>query len=93
MAHPAVNDIDAIPDLRRVAEEVRDSRSPVRLRVAGQEVATILPASGVESPMSEQSDDEAFLSSLGGWKGLVDAERLKAESEASRGSDRPAVEL
>ena len=41
-----------------------------------------------------QADGEAFLSSAGGWKGLVDTEKLKADIYASRRiSTRPPVEL
>ena len=41
-----------------------------------------------------QADHEAFLSSAGAWKDLVDTEQLKADIYASRRiSTRPPVEL
>ena len=44
MSEHAVIDIDDLATLRRVAEEVRDSRSAVRLRIDGMDVAVMLPA-------------------------------------------------
>lgn len=95
MAETAVLDIDDIPAVRKMAEEVRDRRSPIRLRIGGQEVAMVLPSIEIddEDATTDQTDDEAFYAALGGWKHLVDGERLKDELAAMRGSDRPTVEL
>lgn len=93
MSQRSILDVDESPALRRIAEEVRKTRSPVGLRVAGQVVAVLLPAPDRGPLAIEGSDDDAFFASLGGWKDLVDGERLKAEGAATRGSDRALVEL
>ncbi len=36
---------------------------------------------------------EAFEAAFGGWKGIVDGDRLKKDVAASRGSRRPPVKL
>jgi hypothetical protein len=36
---------------------------------------------------------EAVLASVGGWEGLVDAERLKQELDEARGDESPPVAL
>src|SRR3989304_6569689 len=37
--------------------------------------------------------NEAFCGALGGWKGLVDGERLKKDLASTRGSRRPPARL
>ena len=96
MAQPtATIDITDLPELRRIVEEVRATREPRVLRAGDEDLAVLTPlATGHRSdPTETRTDDEIFLSSFGGWAGLVDAEQLKADLKAARGSDRPPVEL
>ncbi len=88
-------DISDLPDLRRVAEEVRAAKEPYLLRAGDQDVALLIPLREEEPRPGgrTQADRTAFLSAFGGWKGIVDGETLKRESTASRGSDRPLVVL
>ena len=51
------------------------------------------PSKGRSKSVLRAADYDAFHSAAGGWKGLVDAEALKKEIMASRGSDRPPVNL
>jgi hypothetical protein len=90
-----------MPDLARLAEEVRESRTP-RVLLRGDEViAKIVPASPrpVMPPPGRKrekakEDEEAFLSSAGSWNGIVDTDQLKKHIAESRAlSSRPPIEL
>jgi len=89
-------DITHIPELLRLAEEVQKSNQLTVLIKDGEEVLEVRPA----KPSKRRSkaalraaDYEAFRSAAGGWKGLVDTEALMKDIMASRGSDRPPVNL
>ena len=89
-------DVSDLPEVRRLAEEVRAAGEPYLLRSGTDEVAILLPIA--ESERSgrgdrTEADYDAFLSSFGGWKGIVDTEELKAGIRAGRSSDRPPVDL
>lgn len=88
-------DITDLPELRRLVEEVRAGNEPRVLRAGDEDVAVLtpLPLSPAPGPDATPSDDEIFLSSFGGWQGIVDGEKLKRELEEARGSDRPLVVL
>ena len=97
-----VIDISHSPDLLQLAEEVRRRNTPAVLRHGDEDVAVIMPlADGAtrtakRSPIKKRSaaDLEAFLSSAGGWKDLVDTEKLKRDIAESRArSSRPPVTL
>jgi hypothetical protein len=94
MSQPTtIIDISALPELRRIIEEARTARAPRALRVDDEVVAILTPIrpAGPPDETSEESDDAAFLSSFGGWKGIVDGEKLKRDLKEARGSDRPLV--
>jgi len=95
-AHKSM-DVRDIPELIRLAREVHESGEFRILREGDKELAMILP---MEPPVSypwrdkTEEDYEAFRSSAGGWKGIVDVEQILKDNEESRRiSTRPPVEL
>src|SRR2546426_886729 len=82
MSHPMPIDITTIPDLARIVEEVETTKKPRELRRDNQTVAVILPA--INKREKTRADYEAFKSAAGGWKGLVDTEKLKRDIYESR---------
>jgi hypothetical protein len=91
-------DIGNLPELLRIAEEVSATGAPRLLKRAGQELAIVMPVrvGARRRPRRPRTpaDSEAFLSSAGGWKDLVDTEQLKRDIYASRRiSSRPPVGL
>ena len=96
MAQPTVIDVAALPELRRMAEEVRDTREPIVLQVDSEELAILIPlpmSRGSAKRVLSQAEIDAVMSAAGSWKGLIDVERFKAEIKAARSSTRPPVEL
>lgn len=84
-------DIADIPELRRIAEEVRDTGRPYILRIGGADVAVVAPIDEeAERPTAEH--EAASRASFGGWRGIVDGEQLKRDLAEARGSGRPVVE-
>jgi hypothetical protein len=94
-AHEAI-DISNLPEVARLAEEVRQSRTPRDLRRGEEVIARIVPATPLPATLPTrrrgrqitEEDRAAFLASAGSWKGLVDAEQLKKDIKEARGSDR-----
>lgn len=91
-------DISSVPDLVRIAEEVRTTGRPRILRRNGEDMAMVVPiAPGHKRKVRRtrtKADYDAFLSAAGGWKGLVDAEKLLADIYESRAiSTKPPIEL
>lgn len=87
-------DIDDVPELVSLVEEVCLSREARVLRRHEEDVARIVPIrrTRLRKPKSA-ADHEAFLASLGGWADVdVDA-FLAANRESRDRSTRPAVEL
>jgi hypothetical protein len=91
MVKPARSiDVSETPELARIAEDVRGSGEPCLLRRGDEELAMLvpvgrrLPTRRLKKKKLTAEDIEAFLSSAGGWAGLVDAEKLKADIYASR---------
>ena len=97
-AMPSI-DITDVPELARIAEEVRSSGEARILRRAGEDIAILSPATALHDPKRgprsrTKEDRQAFLAAGGGWKGLVDTDQLIADTYASRRrSSRPPVEL
>lgn len=90
-------DITHSPDLLRVAEEVRRSKTPRVLRAGDEDVAVIMPVTTrprqrVKRAKTE-ADYEAFLASAGSWRD-VDVEGFNFYFRQRRDTgDRPPVEL
>jgi hypothetical protein len=81
-------DITNTPDLLRLAEEVRRSGKPRLLRRDDEDLAVLSPAPAkrrTQKPRTyTKADDEAFLSSAGGWQGNVDVAQFLKNNEESR---------
>lgn len=96
MRQPTSIDVTDIPELRRIAEEVRDTREPVVLLTEVGEIAVLVPIQQQERRphrRPSQAEIDAVMSAAGSWEGLVDVEELKAQWNAARGSNRPPVDL
>jgi len=90
-------DIGRLPELVRLACEVKETREPRVLRWEGEDIAILVPVKPAARPRRRarsKADYEAFLSSAGGWRDLIDAEKLIEDIyESRRISSRPPVEL
>lgn len=88
-------DVSEMPDVARLAEEVRVSRTPRVLRRDGEDMAVLIPAprsTRRRTKRHSEADWEAFRASAGSWKD-VDTDKLIADISESRRSSRPPVEL
>ena len=89
-------DISSMPELIRLAEEVRRTKKPRLLRRNNEDVALLVPASPPPRRRSKKTPTEedmaAFRASAGSWKD-VDTDRLIADIYRSRRSSRPPVDL
>ncbi len=88
-------DISSMPDLARLADEVRSTKQPRRLRRNNEDVALLVPATPATRRRAKAvrpADDAAFLASAGSWKD-VDTDALLANISESRRSSRPPVDL
>ncbi len=91
-------DISDVPDLLGIAEEVRTTRTPRTLRRDNEDVAVLMPVAPARKHKAKhpkaKADYEAFRTAAGGWKGLVDTDKLIADIyESRRISTKPPVEL
>jgi hypothetical protein len=97
--HEAI-DISDLPEVARLAEEVRQSRTPRELRRGDEVIARIVPATPLRATTPTQrrgkqiteEDRAAFLASAGSWSD-VDIEKFKADLSESRRTSRPRAEL
>ena len=89
MAQPTVVDVATISDIRRLAEEVRDTQAPVVLRSETEELAVLMPISGSRRRRQRQltqAEYDAVMSAASSWTGLIDdVDTLKSELKAARG--------
>jgi len=81
-------DISGVPDMVRIAEEVQTSGRPRILRRNGEDMVIVIPIAhgrkrGTRRART-QANYDAFLLSAGGWKGLVDGDKLLADIYESR---------
>ena len=97
MTHPTPIDITNIPELVKIAEEVEATKTPRELKRENKTVAVIMPArkaSAKKKREKTKADYEAFKSAAGGWKDLVDTDKLKQDIYESRKiSTRPPLDL
>ena len=86
-----------MPDLAKIAEEVEATNIPRELKRDDKTVAVIVPVDQAvrgKGKAKTKADYEAFKSAAGGWKDLVDTERLKQDIYAScKVSTRPPIVL
>ena len=89
-------DLSTMPDLARLADEVRSTRKARVLRRDNEDVALLVPAPPARrrrrAKAVSAADDAAFLASAGSWKD-VDTDALLADIYESRRSSRPPVDL
>ena len=87
-------DISNVPELLRIVEEMRASNEPRVLQREHEVIAILMPAKRRRAPRAKtQTDNEAFQSAFGAWRGLVDVATFKDDVVAARGSDRPPIRL
>jgi hypothetical protein len=97
-------DISGAPALQRLARVVRSTNTTHVLRDSGRDLVEVRPLSAQPSPPRVaaprkrreklDADYEAFASAFGGWKGLVDAKKVKrAMAESRRILPRAPLEL
>jgi hypothetical protein len=91
-------DISDVPDLLRIAEEVQMTRTPRILRRDSEDVAVLMPVAPTRKNKTKHAKTkasyEAFRMAAGGWKGLVDTDKLIDDIyESRRISTKPAIEL
>lgn len=93
-------DVDTIPELARLAEEVAKTGRPRALVRDGVKIAVLeplRPAKPARRPRRKLTEEEklaAFRAAAGGWKDIVDTDRLLADIYASRDQPpKPPVEL
>jgi hypothetical protein len=96
MSQSASTDVSDLPDLKRLAEVVRDRKERIVLRDDKEALAVISPLEpGDQVPSRGLTPEEfdAVMSTAGSWEGLVDIDAFKEEMRASRGSKRGPVDL
>ncbi len=93
-----IDGITSLDDLRRLAESVQTANRPRLVSIAGGGQITLAPTRPVRpkrhrpSPAEKaKADEAAFLSSAGGWKGLIDRDEFMANIREGRSSSRPLV--
>jgi hypothetical protein len=95
---PRVIDVEDVPELERIINVVREGQEELGLRQHGEEVALIsplpVPARRGRKRIVTEAELEAIRAAAGGWKGLVDTEKLLEDIYSDRDiGDRPPVEL
>lgn len=93
-------DVSSVPELKVLAGDVHDSKRARVLTADGERLAVVVPIDEADGPVVydelpnrviTDEDRAATLASFGGWVGIVDAEALKAQVRAGRGSTRPRI--
>ncbi len=94
---PRTIEISNMPELLRIVEQVRRTKTPRVLSRRKKPLAILRPLESTPKnarSRKSKADEKAFLSSAGGWRDLVDTEKLKEDIDASRRiSYRPPVAL
>ena len=84
-----------MPELVRLAQEVRRTQLPIVLRENGEDIAVLSPAKAkrrVKGKRVTQADIDAALATFGTWKDL-DAETFLRELDEARSDTSPPVKL
>jgi hypothetical protein len=90
-------DVTRVPDLLRIAEEVRATGEPRVLRRDSEDLAVVSPivpkAKRRVRRVPTKADWDAFRSSAGGWSDLDTDQLVEDIYESRRRSIRPPVDL
>ncbi len=97
VAERKVVDVETVPELAPLTDEVAATRQPIVLRKQGKDLAKIIPIEGL-SPYSPgrrktPEDRQAFLASAGGWQGVVDETSMEEIYGSRSVSSRSLVDL
>ena len=95
--HAKSIDISDVPELLRLAEEVRRAGEPRVLRKDGEELAMVVPLAPPKvrrrGRVKTEADYEAFRRAAGGWADVDTDTLIKNIYEDRRRSSHPPVEL
>lgn len=95
--HVNISELREVPAWRHLVEEVRVTKKPAIIRADGEDIAEVRPlertAGRRRVHRPSPAEDAVFWSAAGFWKGLVDADQLKSDLKAARGSDRSPVTI
>lgn len=87
-------DVRGMPDLLKIAEEVRSSGEVRVLTRNNESLAVLMPVAPRKKRGKTKADFDAFMASAGSWKDLIDTEQLVVDiRESRRRSTGPVVEL
>ena len=90
-------DISNVPDLLRLAEDVKKTRRPRVLRRADEDIAVLVPVpKAAQQAMQRTPTDEdiaAFEAAAGGWTDVDIDQFLNDNARSRQVSSRPPVEL
>ncbi len=93
---PKSIDISDVPDILRLAEEVRRVGEPRVLRRDGEDLAMVVPLPRAKKSRFKkptEADLKAFRSAAGGWSDIDTDKLIENIYESRRISTRPPVEL
>jgi hypothetical protein len=96
VAEPKTVEIDNLPDVLKLAEEVQRTNEPRILRRNGEEIARLVPVRRSRRRYRPKSPEDiaASLATAGAWKDVDTDQLIKDIYEGRRiGMDRPAPEL
>jgi antitoxin (DNA-binding transcriptional repressor) of toxin-antitoxin stability system len=95
--HAKSIDISDVPEILRLAEEVRRAGEPRVLAKGGEELAMVVPLlpprKRRRGRVKTEADYKAFRSAAGGWADVDTDTLIKNIYEDRRRSSRPPVEL
>jgi hypothetical protein len=88
-------DISHLPELLRLAEEVRASNRPRVLQRDDVAVAVLMPIQAKPRRPAKNTKRvlDALYASAGSWANIVDSDQLKDDIADTRGSNRPDISL
>ena len=88
-------DIRHLPEMARLADEVKESGRPPRLVRDGEDVAILTPAPSRRRRRRTitAADREASASLFGAWKDQIDPETFKRERRELQIDDKPPLAL
>ncbi len=92
-------EIASLDDLRRVLQDVSEQNTSRIIQISDDVRAVLSPIPTANARRKQegrgriQTDDEAFLSAAGSWKGLIDPDEFMKQVREGRSSNRPPIVL